>query len=221
MATSAIGKRATKSRTLMSLLEEYKHGFSMNFVTFDASLKTANFEDLYGMGLGWLRKGRVGSTFLSNFNRTFYTTPFHSAFTESFAYQCEGTKRWNVMTPEDAFPTVRYHNLYTAMKDCNGRKDIEALTFDVYTTKDSMFYFPPFWAHSVETERGLSVLLNYRGLNIRRLLWESPKVGIITVTSILYHMVFFLKWDPDEITYYYLTGIKPHLTGAKMKGNWL
>ncbi len=99
-----------------------------------------------------------------------HSIPHLSAFTESFAYQCEGIKRWNVMTPENA-----YHNLYTAMKDCNGRKDIEALTFDVYTTKDSMLYFPPFWAHSVETEHGLSVLLNYRALDIKRIILESPK----------------------------------------------
>ncbi len=217
---TAIAKLSSKRDSLKSLLNEYKEGYSMKFTAFDPSLNSSAYEALYGMKLDWLKNGKAGSTFLSNYNRTILTTPFHSAFSESFGYQCEGTKHWHLLTPEDAFPTVRYHNIFTHMKDCNERKDILPLIFTTHTTKDTMFYFPPFWAHSVETERGLSVLLNYRAMDIKRIFHDNFKIGLLCLTSFFYYGTFFRAWDPDEISYFYRTGIVPALTGAKARTGW-
>jgi hypothetical protein len=185
----------------------------MKYTSFDPTLTGSVYEDLWGMDLTWL-KGKAGSTFMSNYNRTVLTTPFHSAFWESFGYQCEGTKRWFMLTPEDALPVVRLHNIFTQMKDCNGRADVEAFTFPTRTDPDTMFYFPPYWAHSVETRDGLSVLLNYRALGLKRILKENPYVGALTLSSLVYYGTFFGSWDPDEVAFYYKTGKEPARNGT-------
>ncbi len=211
---------AAKRSSLLGLLNEYKEGFSKKFIAFDPSLKGGNFEELYGISLAFLKNGKAGSSFISNYNRTLLTTPIHSALVDSFAYQCEGAKTWHLMTPEDALPTVRYHNGYTDMKDCNDREDIRKLVFTTYTPRDTMFYFPPFWAHGVVTEKGLSVLLNYRAMDIKRLFREDWKRGVMVFCSVMYFRFFFPTWDPPEISYYYHTGKIPAVTGGELRTGW-
>ncbi len=212
---------AAKQSSLLGLLNEYKEGFSKKFTSFDQSLNGANFEELYGISLAFIKNGKFGGTFLSNYNRTVLTTPFHSALVDSFAYQCEGAKTWYLMTPEDSLPTVRYHNAYTDMKDCNDREDVGKLVFAADAPKDTMFYFPPFWAHSVVTEKGLSVLLNYRAMDMKRLIREDWKRAAMIIASVFYNKLFFPTWDPPEISYYYHTGKVPSVSGGKVHASYL
>ncbi len=201
-------QRKTERSTLKGLLDEYNQTHSKKFTAFDPTLTAVDYEMLWGTNLNWLR-GATGSTFLSNYNRTVHTTPFHSAFFESYGYQCEGTKRWLMMTPEDALPTVRLHTIFTSMKQCENREDIKNLTFWTRSDPDTMFYFPPFWAHSVETQKGLSILLNYRAINVRRILKDNFMLGVLTMAGLAQYLTVFNSWDPDEVNYYFLTGKDP------------
>lgn len=194
--------------SLGALLKEYDLGPSLKFTAFDTSLTGKEYSTLWGTDISFLN-GRAGSTFLSNYNTTFITTAMHSAWWDSFGYQCAGTKHWKVLTPEDAFPTVRLHHVFTFMKDCNHRDDIAARTLHVITTPDDLFYFPPFWSHSVKTEKGLSVLLNYRKLAVHAILRENLQIGMITWVGMWYYALFHGSWDPDEVIYYYVHGKRP------------
>jgi hypothetical protein len=218
MMERALIGRVSLNVSLHSLLDEYEGGHSLKYTSFDPTLTGTAYETLWGMDLSWLN-GRAGSTFLSNYNRTVMTTPFHAAFWESFGYQCEGTKRWIMMTPEDALPTVRIHNIFTQMKDCNNRKDIEAFTFSTRSDPDTLFYFPPYWAHSVETRKGLSVLLNYRSMNLQRIVRDNVFVGILTWSSLMYYGAFFFSWDPDEVAHFYRYGVVPVKFGGTSNRN--
>ena len=200
--------RDAVKQSLKSLLEEYEQGYSQKFIHFDATFTIAEYERLWDTDLSWLR-GTSSSSFLSNYNRTIHSTPFHSAFTESIAYQCEGTKKWFLMTPEDALPTHRIMNLFTVMKDCNGRKDLLDLVFSFDTTPDTMFYFPPYWAHSVETKQGYSSMFNYRIVDIARTFRNNPMTGIHAFSGLWWYGFFFKNYEPDEVAHYYRTGSFP------------
>lgn len=78
--------RVSYRAPLKDLLDEYNEGHSMKFTAFDPSLHVSTYANLWGTDLGWLL-GVSGTTFLSNYNRTVITAPYHSAFWESFAYQ--------------------------------------------------------------------------------------------------------------------------------------
>lgn len=175
-----------------------------------------DYENLWGIDMSFIQ-GKAGSTFLSKFNQTFITTPLHAAFWDSYGYQCQGHKHWKLMTPEDALPTVRFHTIFTVMKGCNNRPDIEEHFLTVDTYADDLFYFPPYWAHSVRTEQGLSVLLNYRKLDFPKIIVDNPALAFLVGTGLVFYKLFHDSWDPDEVTYYYLFGKQPNLKGGNSR----
>jgi hypothetical protein len=206
------GEQKTSRANLKQLLDEYESGPSYKFMAFENTLDANNYQDIWGIDMSFL-DGKAGTTFMSHYNTTSITTPMHSAFWDSFAYQCEGKKRWKLMTPEDALPTVRFHSVFTVMKSCD-RDDVIKMTFDVEVGPDTMFYFPPYWAHSVETEKGTSILLNYRSLKLLKMTWHNPLLGFYTFTGLIYYKFFFDLLDPEEVLYYYTHGKMPESLGV-------
>lgn len=215
---NAAGERSAKMKTLSSFLSEVEAGSTMEFVAFDNSLNGNAYETIWKTDLSWL-KGNAGSTFVSHYNTTFVTTPFHSAFSDSFAYMCKGRKHWMMMSPTDALPTVRFYgHVYTTMKNCNHREDIRKEFMKlVITEEDDLFYFPPYWAHSVKTDVGNTVMLNYRKFDLPGLLKRDWIVGLFTMFGMAHYMSFFSKFDPDEVTYIYTTGKSPKVGVHKTK----
>ena len=154
----------------------------------------------------------MGSTFLSSYNETVVTAPMHSAFWDSFAYQCVGRKLWRMLTPDDLLPMMRFLHAFSVVKNCNNRQDLLDLTREVTTEPDSLFYFPPHWGHSVRTDSGTSVLLNYRMADVstgRRLFNIHPLLPVHTGASVGMLKFIFPHLDPEAVTAYYDTGRMP------------
>ena len=199
---------------LGAILNEYEEGHSMKFTAFDNSLDEKVYAKVWDFDLSWIN-GMLGSTFLSNYNTTFVTTPFHSAFWDSLAYQCVGTKTWKMLTPDDALPTVRFFGAgFTYMAQCDDFPGLSELTFDVVSGPDTMYYFPPYWAHAVQTQAGQSVLLNFRAIDVAGIIKNDFLVGLHTLVGVNIYRMLFPGYDPDEVTYYYLTGEVPALQAA-------
>jgi hypothetical protein len=210
------GARKAYHGSLGELLTEYDQGPSIKYTAFDNSLNGDAFQTIWGIDVSFLN-GKAGTTFLSNYDKTITTAPYHSAFWDSFGYQCEGYKHWKMLTPEDALPTVRFMTVFTAMKNCDGRKDLEEKSFDVFTPADTMFYFPPYWAHSVQTYPGISVLLNFRSMALKQIFQDNFFTGLTTLTGLIYYRIFYESWDPEEITYFYTTGKIPQVGGQNSR----
>jgi hypothetical protein len=95
--------------------------------------------------------------------------------------------------------------MFCAMGPCD-REDILDLTFDVTVGPDTLYYIPPYFAHSVETTKGLSILFNYRAFDFKRMFKNHPWTAIHTVLSGLNYKLFFNHMDPEEVAYYYFNG---------------
>lgn len=205
---------------LQDLLDEVLSQPSRNHLSFERSLITS-YEDIWGFNMTWM-KGISSSNFISHYNQTVVTSPFHSALWDSVAYQCEGTKRWYFLHPEDNFATIRFFGTgFSSSQNCNGRKDVQSRMIDVTTGSDSLMYFPPYWAHGVQTEKGLSILLNYRILNLRRMLFREPFLAIHSFFGLILHGTFFRGWDPPEIQYFYRYGALPDMSMGKKQVSFL
>jgi hypothetical protein len=211
-----IKEKNTKKYEIHDFLELISKNDSLLFTSFENSFANNDYMNFYGSDLTYLNS-KFTNTFISNYNESFITTPMHNAMVESYAYQCEGTKIWQMMTPNDVKYIYRLLYTYGIIKNCNDRNDIIKLIFNVTTTKDTLFYFPPFWAHSVYTEKGLSILFNLRGFNVKKIFKSNFLLGLNTMSSIIYHSLFFINYDPDELFYYFSTGNKPKLTDHSIK----
>ena len=205
------GQRKQEMYPFGDMLRDFDNGDDSSYLSFENSF-TTDYGELWGFDLSWLN-GYHSSNFISNFNRSFVTTAFHSALWESFGYQCVGTKTWRFMSPEDSLPTVRLFGTgWTHMHNCNNHPlydpntNRSAIGTDEVVSEDSLLYFPPYWAHSVHTTKGLSVLLNYRSLDFMSMLRSEPKYWFMTVLSVGLGLTYFRDYDPDETAYFYYTG---------------
>ena len=209
------GKPHTNSSTqfdempLKELLAELMTGASTKHISFERSMGVSTYDSVWGFDLKWL-KGMSSSNFMSHYNATVVTSPMHSAMWESFAFQCKGTKVWRFLQPQDNYATMSYFLTgFTFTQNCNARPDVDARTTEVTVGPGELLYFPPYWAHSVQTTAGLSILMNYRSLDLGSLFWRSPALAVHTVTALLFHMAFFTGRDPVEIHHYYEKGAFP------------
>lgn len=53
----------------------------------------------------------------------------------------------------------------------------------------------------------MQVLLNYRAMYSFNLMYrDNLLLRLLTNTAVIYQLLFYSAWDPDEVTYYYTTG---------------
>lgn len=199
---------------LGDILKELKsENCTRKHLSFDRSLLDS-YKDIYGYDLQWLG-GISASNFMSNYNSTMVTSPMHSAMFDSFAYQCVGRKTWRFLPPADNMKTVLFFGTgFTLSQNCNNRPDILKRTIEVVVDADSMLYFPPYWGHSVRTDKGLSVLLNYRKLDVLGMLRRGDvMLALHSVIGILLQVTYFVGRDAPEIAHYYTKGNFHHHDG--------
>jgi len=193
---------APKVMPLEEFLSTLMAGPAEEFTSFENSL-VDSYSYVWGHNLTWI-KGMASSNFLAHFPRTMISTPFHSALWDSLAYQCVGTKEWRFMAPHNSFQTVHIFGTgWTRHLDCNGRDDVDAtITFSEVVGPDTLIYFPPWWAHSVRSEKGLNILLNYRRADIRGMFGQDFLRAAFNVLGSILAKTAYKGYDPPDVVKY-------------------
>lgn len=207
--------------TLGSILKELsEQEHSRKHLSFDRSL-IGSYGDIWGYDLSWIG-GVSASNFMSNYNETIVTSPFHSAMFDSFGYQCVGSKTWRFLQPSDNVATMEFFGTgFSISQDCNNREDVIARTIEETIDADTMLYFPPFWGHGVRTTKGLSILLNYRKIDMLSIAKRDGfMLALHTLASTVLHVTLFVGRDGSEIRYFYEKGEFPDIKRGLRQASW-
>lgn len=191
----------TKTMPFGDFFSKLESGPALEYTSFENSL-VDSYANVWGHNLSWI-DGMAASNFLGHFPRTVVSSPYHSALWDSFGYQCVGTKEWRFMPPLNAFQTVFIFGTgWTRHVDCTGRDDADALAFQEVVGPDTIMYFPPWWAHSVLSHKGLNMLFNYRKLDFRGMFRQGSLRAAFAVIEGILQKTAYKGYDPPEVMNY-------------------
>jgi len=123
---------------------------------------------------------QFGNAFVSKFTDQRLTAYFHAAPMKSIALQVTGRKLWHFLSPEvtkQRFVPLLHRMITFTSTMGQKQEDVIRATprYLVETGPGDGVYFAAFWSHMVETDKDLSVMVNFRQpIEVAHVIKNSP-----------------------------------------------